>query len=222
MAQICGRKRWILFPPQDTPNMYATRVPYEESSVFSDVPVSAIYAKKDNEEESALSHNGESGVKIDAATLEKWPRFKVSLMKKLKILYDLHTVFLRLTFKNNLNLSVNQNNMRSYEKKKSYHYFQNAQPYIVTLNPGDVLFVPNKWWHAVECLEPSISVNTWIELDSDNRSRLEEAVTRQLIMSLLSKTPQRAWLNPTEVWILTLRSSVLTLRHFICNAGVSY
>lgn len=36
----------------------------------------------------------------------------------------------------------------------------------VTLEPGDVLFVPKKWWHYVESLETSISINTWIELVS--------------------------------------------------------
>lgn len=31
------RKRWHLFPPEDTPFLYPTRIPYEESSVFSKV-----------------------------------------------------------------------------------------------------------------------------------------------------------------------------------------
>ncbi|MCI4378356.1 hypothetical protein PGIGA_G00214880 [Pangasianodon gigas] len=35
--QIQGRKRWHLFPPDDTECMYPTRIPYEESSVFSQV-----------------------------------------------------------------------------------------------------------------------------------------------------------------------------------------
>ncbi|XP_013001834.2 HSPB1-associated protein 1 isoform X2 [Cavia porcellus] len=37
--QVQGRKRWHLFPPEDTPCLYPTRIPYEESSVFSKVNV---------------------------------------------------------------------------------------------------------------------------------------------------------------------------------------
>ena len=33
------RKRWHLFPPEDTPFLYPTRIPYEESSVFSKINV---------------------------------------------------------------------------------------------------------------------------------------------------------------------------------------
>jgi Cupin-like domain len=29
------------------------------------------------------------------------------------------------------------------------------------LRPGDILFIPSKWWHAVRSLEYSISVNAW-------------------------------------------------------------
>ncbi|XP_057381740.1 HSPB1-associated protein 1-like [Daphnia carinata] len=35
VAQLSGRKRWILFPPEDTDFLKPTRVPYEESSVYS-------------------------------------------------------------------------------------------------------------------------------------------------------------------------------------------
>ncbi|NXW61987.1 HBAP1 protein, partial [Eurystomus gularis] len=37
--QVQGRKRWHLFPPGDTGFLYPTRIPYEESSVFSKVNV---------------------------------------------------------------------------------------------------------------------------------------------------------------------------------------
>ena len=33
-------KRWTLFPPSDTDNLYPTRIPYEESSIFSRVNIS--------------------------------------------------------------------------------------------------------------------------------------------------------------------------------------
>lgn len=43
-------------------------------------------------------------------------------------------------------------------------HIQDSTPYIVTLNPGDILFVPHKWWHYVEHLSTSLSLNTWIPL----------------------------------------------------------
>ncbi|XP_056145065.1 HSPB1-associated protein 1 homolog [Lampris incognitus] len=39
VLQVEGRKTWHLFPPEDTASMYPTRIPYEESSVFSQVDV---------------------------------------------------------------------------------------------------------------------------------------------------------------------------------------
>lgn len=35
---------------------------------------------------------------------------------------------------------------------------------MIDLEPGDVLYVPKNWWHLVENLETSISINTWVEL----------------------------------------------------------
>ena len=37
VAQLHGHKRWTLYAPDDSKNLYPTRIPYEESSVFSDV-----------------------------------------------------------------------------------------------------------------------------------------------------------------------------------------
>lgn len=39
VLQVQGRKTWHLFPPEDTPLLYPTRIPYEESSVFSKINV---------------------------------------------------------------------------------------------------------------------------------------------------------------------------------------
>lgn len=40
VAQLWGRKQWLLFPPSESWRLHPTRVPYEESSVFSEVNVS--------------------------------------------------------------------------------------------------------------------------------------------------------------------------------------
>ncbi|CAH8521315.1 unnamed protein product [Dicrocoelium dendriticum] len=37
VVQIFGKKSWTLFPPSDSPFLYETRVPLEESTVFSEV-----------------------------------------------------------------------------------------------------------------------------------------------------------------------------------------
>jgi ribosomal protein L16 Arg81 hydroxylase len=37
--------------------------------------------------------------------------------------------------------------------------FHNATPYECTLEPGELLFIPSRWWHHAVCLEKSITVN---------------------------------------------------------------
>ncbi len=95
VAQLHGRKRWTLFPPEDTSNLYPTRVPYEESSVFS---------------------------------------------------------------------SVNIN----YPDLLRHPLYAQCKPLVYILNPGDVLYVPRHWWHDVECLETSVSVNIWRQDSQDD------------------------------------------------------
>ncbi|KAG7463890.1 hypothetical protein MATL_G00181450 [Megalops atlanticus] len=129
VLQVQGRKRWHLFPPEDTDCLYPTRIPYEESSVFSQVNV----------------------VQPD------------------------HTVF---------------------------PAFSGARAHVVTLEPGQVLFVPRHWWHYVESLDPiTVSINSWIEMEADDESRVGEALTRTVVCALKT-TPSSDnadnWLNPTE------------------------
>ncbi|XP_056321031.1 HSPB1-associated protein 1 homolog isoform X1 [Danio aesculapii] len=127
--QIQGRKRWHLFPPDDTACLYPTRVPYEESSVFSHVNV----------------------IRPD---LKKFPAFG------------------------------------------------RARLHTVTLQPGQVLFVPRHWWHYVESVDPvTVSVNSWIEMDMDDQARVAEALTRTIVFAVKSSPSldnSDQWLNPTE------------------------
>ena len=45
--------------------------------------------------------------------------------------------------------------------------FQKATPYICTLEPGDVLFIPAMWFHNVTALEFGVAVNVfWKHLDN--------------------------------------------------------
>ncbi|XP_030855882.1 HSPB1-associated protein 1 [Strongylocentrotus purpuratus] len=133
VAQIRGRKKWHLFPPSQTELMYPTRIPYEESSVFSQV-------------------------NVRSPDLQHHPKFG------------------------------------------------RATPYVAVLHPGDILFVPKSWWHFVESLDTSISINCWMDLESDHVSRVDEAIARTLVCGLMSLEGHEAddqesvarWLNPTE------------------------
>lgn len=74
------------------------------------------------------------------------------------------------------------------------------KPYYVVLNPGDVLFVPNRWWHYVRCLDTSLSINTWIPLRTDREYQLQEAITRTLATVLIPcyEDEDTTWLNSKE------------------------
>jgi hypothetical protein len=37
----------------------------------------------------------------------------------------------------------------------------NKKKIMLDLEPGDILYIPRKWWHGVETLDTSISVNIW-------------------------------------------------------------
>ncbi|XP_042350020.1 HSPB1-associated protein 1 homolog [Plectropomus leopardus] len=122
VLQVQGRKRWHLFSPEDTVRLYPTRIPYEESSVFSQVDV---------------LH----------PDLRRFPKFK------------------------------------------------GARMHTVTLQPGQVLYVPRHWWHYVDSVDPlTVSVNSWIELEADDVARVGEAV----VCALKSDDDPDDWLNPTE------------------------
>ncbi|XP_075221708.1 HSPB1-associated protein 1 homolog [Lycorma delicatula] len=136
VIQIYGKKMWIMFPPDSTDKMKPTRVPYEESSVYSKI------------------------------------NFYVEIL-------------------------ISQ-------------VFGLNEAYFVVLNPGDVLIVPNQWWHYVENLSTAISINTWIPLESDDEKRLEECLVRNFILSSinnLSITEQERILNPNEIEELLMDNS---------------
>lgn len=42
-----------------------------------------------------------------------------------------------------------------------YPRFRDVTLFQETLSPGDMLFIPKRWWHDIRSLETSISVNLW-------------------------------------------------------------
>jgi len=140
VAQIKGRKRWTMFPKQQGNFLYSTRVPYEESSIYSEVGFPSP------------------------------------------------------------NISIHPNLMQS-------------TPYVVTLEPGDVLFVPQHWWHFVEHLDFAISINTWIELPQDDLERTKEAIVMYQVGSLCQGIDDplvlRSVVNPNMLDLLEISSGQL-------------
>ena len=62
---------------------------------------------------------------------------------------------------------------------------KHAAARIITLEPGDVLFLPQRWWHYAECLSTSISVNTWIPINNDHMNRLGESIVQYFVRNLV-------------------------------------
>lgn len=43
----------------------------------------------------------------------------------------------------------------------SFPLYQHATPLEVTIEPGEILFIPVRWWHYARALERTISLNFW-------------------------------------------------------------
>ncbi|XP_021915181.1 HSPB1-associated protein 1 isoform X2 [Zootermopsis nevadensis] len=144
VAQVYGRKQWILFPPERTSSLLPTRTPYEESSIYS-----------------------------------------------------------------NLNFYSPDPNMAD----------ELQEACVVTLKPGDVLFVPHHWWHYVENVGTAVSVNSWIPLPSDDESRLEEALVRFFVSQVCKDLPEHKLhqlLNPNEADLVDHPLSITAQQIEIC------
>ncbi|XP_008558350.1 HSPB1-associated protein 1 isoform X1 [Microplitis demolitor] len=138
IAQLHGRKEWLLFPPDSGAELKQTRIPYEESTIYSKL-------------------NFFSPTRDDLVAMKR----------------------------------INKN-------AKS-----------IVLEKGQVLFVPRGWWHYVESLDFSISVNVWLPLESDNEGRLKEAIVKFLM------TKSEGIPAAEELKSIDLNNLSLLMRHCI-------
>lgn len=42
-----------------------------------------------------------------------------------------------------------------------YPRFRQARPITIDVGPGDLFYLPGRWWHQVRTLTPSVSINWW-------------------------------------------------------------
>lgn len=65
---------------------------------------------------------------------------------------------------------------------KSFPLFQKAHPFECTISEGDVLYIPPNWWHHVQTVDASISINYWFErFDIQQGHGFEESSVEQLV-----------------------------------------
>ncbi|XP_039965847.1 HSPB1-associated protein 1 [Bactrocera tryoni] len=147
VAQVYGRKSWILFPP-NTP-LSCTRVPYEESSVYCE---ENLYAPSPKEHQR---------------------------------LSELH-----------------------------------ESVYRCILDANDVLIVPRHWWHYVEAVDVSFSINYWIPLENDIEEQLKECIVKILIERFVQsggREEQKYILNPNQLNEIESDAEIFEILEYLYN-----
>lgn len=71
-------------------------------------------------------------------------------------------------------------------------YEESTNARLVVLEPGEVLFVPMGWWHYVESMDLSVSVNVWLPLATDCEARLREALVKLIVTRIGKGIPTAA------------------------------
>lgn len=97
------------------------------------------------------------------------------------------------------------------DKLSHYEQFK-EQAYNCVLRPGDVLIVPRHWWHYVEAVSTSFSVNYWVPLKTDLDFTLDELIVKHIIESFVkgeSDQLKRYLLNPNQLDEIVEKSSFL-------------
>ncbi|XP_023161656.2 HSPB1-associated protein 1 [Drosophila hydei] len=94
---------------------------------------------------------------------------------------------------------------------RHYQQFQ-EHAYHCLLHPGDVLIVPRHWWHYVEAVAMSLSVNYWVPLKNDLDLTLDELLVKHVVESFVkgeSGELKQYLLNPNQMDEIAESASLL-------------
>jgi histone arginine demethylase JMJD6 len=79
---------------------------------------------------------------------------------------------------------------------EKFPLFAKAKPISFVLEPGEMLFIPHRWWHTTKMLGPSISVSVNV-LNQSNWASLTDWVAKR---KPLLELPTRAYLDCAGAW----------------------
>jgi hypothetical protein len=80
---------------------------------------------------------------------------------------------------------------------RKFPMFAKAQPVTFVLQPGDLLFVPSRWWHTTKMLTPSITVSINV-VNGSNWAALTDFVCSK--RKPILRVPSRIYLNLAGSW----------------------
>lgn len=103
------------------------------------------------------------------------------------------------------------------EMKKNLEVYKDFVHHVI-LEPNDVLIVPKNWWHYVEAVDMSLSVNAWIPLKCDFEQQIEECIVKYLIENFVQNSSlhiKTYIVNPNQVVIAII---VLLSQYCLFNA----
>ncbi|XP_073814993.1 HSPB1 associated protein 1 [Musca autumnalis] len=99
-----------------------------------------------------------------------------------------------------------------------------GQCYYCILEPNDVLIVPRHWWHYVESLEISLSVNAWIPLYYDLDNQIEECITKYIMETSVSNTSDETKIfimNPNQLSTIASSDELFQILEFLLEQKLS-
>ncbi|XP_017052563.1 lysine-specific demethylase 8 [Drosophila ficusphila] len=94
-------------------------------------------------------------------------------------------------------------NFYAPDPEKMQHYEElGREAYHCNLQAGDVLVVPRHWWHYVEAMSTSLSVNYWVPLKVDMDLALDEFLVKHIVESFVkgeNDEMKQYLLNPNQL-----------------------